>query len=105
MGWPKSRRGGNLPSLMNPPDFFTVIFVPNARAKFRKYQVPVNVARVAGKVAAVSSVAIVLALLHYSSLLFEVSRLRKVDEESRNLLSKTRQIEQDAAALRAQVSQ
>ena len=90
---------------MNPPDFFTVIFVPNARAKFRKYQVPVNVARAAGKVAAVSGVALVLALLHYSSLLFEVTRLRRIEEESRNLLSKTHQIEQDAAALRAQVSQ
>jgi hypothetical protein len=90
---------------MNPPDFFTVIFVPNARAKFRKYQVPVNVARVAGRVAGVAGVALVLALLHYSTLLFEVSRLRKIEDESKNLLSKTHQIEQDAAALRAQMSQ
>ncbi len=90
---------------MNPPDFFTVIFVPNARAKFRKYQVPLTVARLAGRVAAVMGVVLVGALLHYSSLLFEVSRLRKVEEESRNLLTKTHQIEQDAAALRTQMSQ
>jgi septal ring factor EnvC (AmiA/AmiB activator) len=90
---------------MNPPDFFTVIFVPNARAKFRKYQIPLNVAKVAGRVAAASGIVLVGALLHYSSLLFEVSRLRKVEEESRNLLAKTHQIEQDAATLRAQMGQ
>ena len=90
---------------MNTPDFFTVIFVPNARAKFRKYQIPLNVARVAGRVASVLGVALVVALLHYSTLLFEVSRLRKVEAESQNLLAKTHQIEQDAAALRAQMGQ
>ena len=90
---------------MNPPDFFTVIFVPNARAKFRKYQVPLNVAKIAGRVAAVAGVVLVAALIHYSSLLFEVSRLRRVEEESKNLIAKTHQIEQDAAALRAQMGQ
>lgn len=90
---------------MNAPDFFTVIFVPNARAKFRKYQVPLNVARVAGRVAAVVGVLLVGALIHYSSLLFEVSRLREVEVESRNLISKTHQIERDAAALRVQMGQ
>ncbi|MBP9947642.1 MAG: hypothetical protein KBH14_14655, partial [Vicinamibacteria bacterium] len=88
---------------MKTPDFFTVIFVPNARAKFRKYQVPLNVAKIAGRVAAVAGILLVGALVHYSSLLFEVSRLRKIEEESRNLLTKTHQIEQDAAALRAQM--
>ena len=90
---------------MNTPDFFTVIFVPNARAKFRKYQVPLNVAKLAGRVAAVAGVVLVGALIHYSSLLFEVSRLRRVEEESRNLISKTHQIELDAAALRVQMGQ
>jgi murein DD-endopeptidase MepM/ murein hydrolase activator NlpD len=90
---------------MNSPDFFTVIFVPNARAKFRKYQVPVGVAKVAGRVGAVLGVVLLGALVHYSALLLEVSRLRKVEEESRNLLTKTHQIEQDAAALRAQMGQ
>lgn len=88
---------------MNAPDFFTVIFVPNARAKFRKYQVPLNAARIAGRVAAVAGIILIGALVHYSSLLFEVSRLRRVEAESRNLLTKTHQIEQDAAALRAQM--
>ncbi len=66
---------------MKPPDFFTVIFVPNARAKFRKYQVPLNVAKIAGRVAAVLGVVLVGAVLHYSMLLCEVSRLRKVEED------------------------
>lgn len=90
---------------MNPPDFFTVIFVPNARAKFRKYQIPLNVARVAGRVAVVVCVVLVAAMVHYATLVFEVSRLRKVEDESRNLLAKTHQIEQDAAALRTQMAQ
>ena len=90
---------------MNAPDFFTVIFVPNARAKFRKYQVPLNVAKIAGRVASVVGVLFLGALIHYSTLLFEVSRLRKVEGESRNLLTKTRQIELEAAALRAQMGQ
>lgn len=91
--------------MIKSPDFFTVILVPNARAKFRKYQIPLNVARVAGRVGAVLGVLLVGALIHYAALLFEVSKLRKVEAESRDLLSKTRQIEQDAAALRAQMAQ
>jgi len=90
---------------MKTPDFFTVIFVPNARAKFRKYQVPLNVAKLAGRAAAAVAIVGVGAMIHYSALLFEVSRLRKVEQESRNLLAKTHQIEQDAAALRAQMGQ
>ncbi len=90
---------------MNAPDFFTVIFVPNARAKFRKYQIPSKVARVAARIAAGAGVVLVGILIHYSSLLFEVSRLRRVEEESSNLLTKTHQIEQDAAVLRAQMGQ
>ena len=90
---------------MNTPDFFTVIFVPNARAKFRKYQIPLKVARVAGRVASVSGVLLLGALIHYSSLLFEVSRLRHVEIESRSLIAKTRQVEQGAAALRVQMGQ
>ncbi|MEO8361002.1 MAG: M23 family metallopeptidase [Vicinamibacteria bacterium] len=90
---------------MNAPDFFTVIFVPNARAKFRKYQIPLNVAKAAGKVAAILGIVLVGAMVHYSSLLFEVSRLRKVEADSRDLLAKTHQIEQDAAALRTQLGQ
>ncbi len=90
---------------MKTPDFFTVIFVPNARAKFRKYQVPLHVAKIAGRVAAVTGIVLVGALIHYSALLFEVSRLRKVEEESANLITKTHEIERDAAALRAQMGQ
>lgn len=91
--------------MIKTPDFFTVILVPNARAKFRKYQIPLNVARVAGRVGAVAGIVLVGALIHYAALLFEVSKLRKVEAESRDLLAKTRQIEQDAAALRAQMAQ
>ena len=88
---------------MKTPDFFTVIFVPNARAKFRKYQVPLHIAKIAGRVGVGLGVVLVLALVHYSTLLFEVARLRKVEAESKNLVAKTHQIEQDAAALRAQM--
>jgi murein DD-endopeptidase MepM/ murein hydrolase activator NlpD len=91
--------------MLKTPDFFTVIFVPNARAKFRKYQIPLNVAKIAGRVGIGLGIVLVGALLHYSTLVFEVSRLRKVEAESRNLLTKTHQIEQDAAALRAQMGQ
>lgn len=90
---------------MNTPDFFTIIFVPNARAKFRKYQVPLNLARVAGRVAVAAGIVLVAALIHYSSLLFEVSRLRTMEKESQQLLTKTHRIELDAAALRAQLGQ
>jgi len=90
---------------MNNPDFFTVIFVPNARAKFRKYQIPVDVARIGGRVAAGVGIILVGVLLHYSTLLVEVSRLRKVEAESQSLITKTHEIEKDAAALRAQMGQ
>lgn len=91
--------------MIQNPDFFTVIFVPNARAKFRKYQVPLTVAKFVGKVAVFLGLAVFGALTHYSSLLFEVSRLRQVETESRALLEKTHRIEQDAASLRTQMGQ
>ena len=102
-----SVRSDHRPSLqaMNSRDFFTVILVPNARAKFRKYQIPLGAAKMAGRAAAVAGILLVCALVHYGTLLFEVSRLRKVDAESRDLVNKTHQIEQEAAALRTRMAQ
>jgi murein DD-endopeptidase MepM/ murein hydrolase activator NlpD len=90
---------------MNTPDFFTVILVPHARAKFRKYQIPLRVARVAGRAAAAIGVLALLAGTHYVSLLVEVRDLRQVKAESADLLGKTRAIEADAQALRTRLGQ
>lgn len=90
---------------MNPQDFFTVILVPNARAKFRKYQVPVRIARWVGKAAAAVAVALALAGAHYVSLLLEIRSLRQVQAESQDLLTKTRTIEADAQELRTKLAQ
>lgn len=90
---------------MNTPDFFTIILVPNARAKFRKYQIPLRVARVAGKVGIGVLVAMALMGAHYISLLSEVRGLRVVQAESADLLNKTKTIEADANQLRTKLGQ
>lgn len=86
-------------------DFYTLIVVPHAKARFRKFQVQVRfvkwVAAVGGAIALVGAGM----LVHYTRIAYEVSELRKLRAENRILSAKTQEYEQNAGRLQAKVAQ
>jgi len=85
-------------------EFYTLIFVPHARARFRKFQIPVGTARWSLRVAGVGLVALVGVLAHYvwlTSQMFELSHLRSENQE---LSQKTAAYEANVGRLEAQIA-
>ena len=84
-------------------EFYTLIVVPHAKARFRKIQIPVRLAKwVMGSVAAVALV-ICGVLFHYTRLAGEVYEARNLRSENQVLLNKTQEYELNAGRLQAQV--
>ena len=85
-------------------EFFTVIVVPHAKARFRKIQVPLKLARwVIGSAAAVVLV-VGGVLVHYTRITAEVYELRRLRAENQVLTLKTLEYEQNAGKLQAKVA-
>jgi murein DD-endopeptidase MepM/ murein hydrolase activator NlpD len=84
-------------------EFYTLILVPHAKARFRKFQVSVRFLRRARNVAGVLSLVLLGVMVHYARILFEVQHLRRVRSVNESLLTKTREYEQNAARLQAQL--
>jgi murein DD-endopeptidase MepM/ murein hydrolase activator NlpD len=85
-------------------EFFTVIVVPHAKARFRKIQVPLKLARWAlGGIAAVV-LTIGGVLVHYTRITAEVYELRRLRAENHVLTLKTLEYEQNAGKLQAKVA-
>ncbi len=84
-------------------EFYTLIIVPHAKAKFRKLQVSVRLAKWVGSVGAVLALAVAGILTHYTWISAEVHELRRLKSENAELLSKTRSYERDASRLQAKV--
>ena len=84
-------------------EFFTVIVVPHAKARFRKIQVPMRLARWVTGGAAVLALALAGILVHYSRIAAEVYELRRLRAENQVLTEKTREYEQNAGKLQAKV--
>ena len=85
-------------------EFFTVIVVPHAKARFRKIQVPLKLARWAA--AGATTVVLIFggALVHYTRIAAEVYELRRLRAENRVLTQKTLEYEQNAGKLQAKVA-
>jgi murein DD-endopeptidase MepM/ murein hydrolase activator NlpD len=84
-------------------EFYTLIVVPHAKARFRKIQIPVRLAKwVLGSVAVVALV-VSGVLIHYTRLAGEVYEARKLRVENQLLLNKTQEYELNAGRLQAQV--
>lgn len=85
-------------------EFFTLIIVPHAKAKFRKLQVSVKLAKWAGGVGVVLALAVTGILAHYTWISAEVHELRHLRAQNADLLVKTREYEKDSAVLKAKVA-
>ena len=84
-------------------EFFTVIVVPHAKAKFRRFQMSVKLAKWTAGVSGVLAVAVVGILAHYTWITSEVRELRRLRTQNAELLIKTAQYEKDAVLLRAKL--
>jgi murein DD-endopeptidase MepM/ murein hydrolase activator NlpD len=84
-------------------EFFTLIVVPHAKARFRKIQVPLKLARWVMGAATVVALTIGGVLVHYTRITAEVYELRRLRAENQVLTLKTLEYEQNAGKLQAKV--
>lgn len=84
-------------------EFYTLIVVPHAKARFRRFQIPLRFAKWTLGTVAVAFLTLTGVLFHYSRLASEVYEARKLRVENQALLSKTQEYEQNAGRLQAQV--
>jgi murein DD-endopeptidase MepM/ murein hydrolase activator NlpD len=84
-------------------DFYTLIVVPHAKARFRKFQVSVKLAKwVIGTTAALSLVLLAV-FIHYGRITVEVHQLRRLRAENEVLTARTHEYEENAARLQAKM--
>jgi murein DD-endopeptidase MepM/ murein hydrolase activator NlpD len=80
-------------------EFYTLIVVPHAKARFRRFQVSVKLIKWAGVVTATLAVLLVASIVHYARIAVEVHELRRLRAENRTLLTKTLEYEQNAGKI------
>jgi murein DD-endopeptidase MepM/ murein hydrolase activator NlpD len=83
--------------------FYTLIVVPHAKARFRKIQIPVRFARWVAAAAGVASLVLGVVFLHYLSIAFEVHDLRRLRTENAALTKMTSEYEKNVGKLQAKV--
>jgi murein DD-endopeptidase MepM/ murein hydrolase activator NlpD len=86
-------------------EFYTLIVVPHAKARFRKIQVSVRLTKWVIGTATVATLAVSGTFVHYARVAAEVHELRQLRAENKALLSKTQEYEQSAGKLQAKVQQ
>jgi murein DD-endopeptidase MepM/ murein hydrolase activator NlpD len=84
-------------------EFYTLIVVPHAKARFRKVQVSVRLTKWVLGVASVLSIAILGILAHYGRMAVQVAHLEQLKAENQDLRTKTEAYEQNANRLHARV--
>jgi len=86
-------------------EFYTLIIVPHAKARFRKIQISVRLTK--WVLGATTAATIVLSgvLVHYTRVAAEVHELRHLRAENKALLSKTQEYELSAGKLQAKLQQ
>jgi murein DD-endopeptidase MepM/ murein hydrolase activator NlpD len=84
-------------------EFYTLIVVPHAKAKFRKFQVSVRLTKWAMGVAGTMALVLVGVLAHYTWIRVEVSELRRLRTENVALSTKAQAYEQNAAKLQTKL--
>jgi murein DD-endopeptidase MepM/ murein hydrolase activator NlpD len=85
-------------------DFYTLIIVPHAKARFKKVQVSVQLSRWMTGVALGLVVALAGILLHYSWLTVKVWELRRLRAQNQELAEKTAAYAKTTGRLQAQVA-
>jgi murein DD-endopeptidase MepM/ murein hydrolase activator NlpD len=86
-------------------EFFTVIIVPHARAKFRRFQVPVRIAKWVAGVSGILALTVCGILTHYAFITSQVHELHQLRAQNADLVSRTQQYERNTTLLQAKVGQ
>jgi murein DD-endopeptidase MepM/ murein hydrolase activator NlpD len=86
-------------------EFYTLIVVPHAKARFRQIRVPVRLAKWTLTLVGVVGFAVAGVLVHYARITAEIHDLRRLRTENSELLTKTRTYEENAGKLQAKVLQ
>lgn len=86
-------------------EFYTLIVVPHAKARFRKVQVSVRLMKWVAGVSGTLALVLVAVLVHYSRIAFEVHELRHLRSENVELREKTQAYEQNAGKLQSKLDQ
>lgn len=86
-------------------EFYTLIVVPHAKARFRRIQVPLRLAKWTITLAGIASLTVGGVLVHYARMTKEIHDLRRLRAENSELLTKTRAYEENAGKLQAKVLQ
>jgi murein DD-endopeptidase MepM/ murein hydrolase activator NlpD len=84
-------------------EFYTLIVVPHAKARFRKFQVSVKLVKWTGITAAVLGLFLAAMVVHYTTVAYQVRRLRNVEQANQELSIRNKQFEASTAKLQAQV--
>ena len=84
-------------------EFYTLIVVPHAKARFRKFQVSVRLTRWVLVAAGVLALMLTGILAHYSWIAVEVAELRRLRTENLALATKAKAYEENAGQLQAKV--
>jgi len=84
-------------------DFYTLIIVPHARARFRRLHVSVRLTKWLASLLATAAVIMAGILVHYTWISAEVYELRRLRAENKELRVKTEEYEQSAGRLRAKI--
>jgi len=86
-------------------EFYTLIVVPHAKARFRKFQVSVRLTRWVLAAFGVMACVLVGILAHYTWIAVEVAEIRRLRAENLALATKARAYEENAGHLQARVLQ
>jgi murein DD-endopeptidase MepM/ murein hydrolase activator NlpD len=86
-------------------EFYTLIVVPHAKARFRKFQVSVRLTRWVLSAFGVMAVVLAGILAHYTWISVEVAELRRLRSENIALATKAKAYEENAGQLQAKVLQ
>jgi len=86
-------------------EFYTLIVVPHAKARFRKFQVSVRLTKWVIGALGVLAVVLVGILTHYTWIAVEVAEIRRLRVENLALATKARAYETNAGQLQAKVLQ
>jgi murein DD-endopeptidase MepM/ murein hydrolase activator NlpD len=84
-------------------EFYTLIVVPHAKARFRKFQVSVRLTRWVLGSLSVLALALVSIVVHYTMISVEVAELKRLQGENLALATKARAYEENAGRLQARV--
>lgn len=84
-------------------EFYTLIVVPHAKARFRQFHVSVKLARWVLGTSTVIGLSVLGVLVHYGRISAEVHELRRLREENVVLTARTREYEQNASRLESKL--